>query len=269
MSTRIVHAATGVPAVSGADRGLNYGDGVFETLRLHAGGPVWWDAHWARMARGAEALAIPLPDEAKARAAAQAACGGVKRAVLKLVLTRGEGGRGYAPPEEPRSTLIVSLHDAPARAPDTLAVRWCRTRLGIQPRLAGHKHLNRLEQVLARSEWTDPDIFEGLMLDHEGRVVCATAANLFVRIAGRWVTPPVHRCGVAGVMRAWCLKALPATEAELSAADVEGAEALFVCNAVRGILPVHRLGTRRWPTDAAIAELRRRLALAEPAFATE
>jgi len=271
MSLRIIHAATGVPAVSAADRGFAYGDGLFETLRLHAGAPVRWDAHWARLRRGAEALAIPLAaeDEGKARMAAQAACGGVQRAVLKLVLTRGEGGRGYAPPPDARPTLVIGIHDLPARAPADLAVRWCRTRLAIQPRLAGIKHLNRLEQVLARAEWDDDSAYEGLMLDTGERVVSAIAANLFVRLKGRWITPPVDRCGVAGTMRAWCLQALPAVEDELSKPEVEAAEALFLCNAVRGILPVHRLGTRRWPTDAAIAELRRRLALAEPAFATE
>jgi 4-amino-4-deoxychorismate lyase len=268
-AARIVHAAAGVAAISAADRGFNYGDGVFTTLRVHAGAPVWWDAHWARLVRDASALAIALPDEAKARAAAHAACGGVKRAVLKLVLTRGEGGRGYAPQADAKSTFVVGLHDMPARAPDPLAVRWCDLRLAIQPRLAGLKHLNRLEQVLARAEWDDEKVFEGLLRDSEGRVVCATAANLFVRRGERWLTPPVRRCGVAGVMRAWCLQALGAAEADFEPADVEAADALFLCNAVRGILPVHRLGTLRWPADAAIADLRRRLAAAEPAFATE
>jgi 4-amino-4-deoxychorismate lyase len=269
MTVRIVHAAAGLPTISAADRGFNYGDGLFETMRVHAGAPVSWDPHWARLARGAAALSIPLPHETKARAAVEAACAGIQRAVLKLVLTRGEGGRGYAPPVDANPVLVVGLHDRPPRAPDIVAVRWCETRLSIQPRLAGHKHLNRLEQVLARGEWVGDEVFEGLMLDTEGRVVCATAANLFARIDGRWLTPPVHRCGVAGVMRAWCLQALPAAEAELTVEQVEGAQALFLCNAVRGILPVHRLGARRWPTDAAIADLRRRLALAEPAFATE
>lgn len=269
MTTRIIHAAAGMAAVGAADRGLNYGDGVFETLRIHAAAPVWWDAHWARLVRGADALGIPRPDAGVAFDAARVACGHRPRGVLKLVLTRGDGGRGYAPPADPAPTLIVTVHDAPARAPDPLIVRFCDTRLAIQPRLAGHKHLNRLEQVLARAEWRDDSAFEGLMLDTDGRVVAATAANLFLRIDGRWVTPAVHRCGVAGVMRAWCLAALGAVEADLAPADVDASDAFFLCNAVRGILPVHRLGTRRWPADADVAALRRRLAATEPAFATE
>lgn len=123
--------------------------------------------------------------------------------------------------------------------------------------------------MLARAEWRDDDVFEGLMQDTEGRVVSATAANLFVRHGGKWHTPPVVRCGVAGVMRAWCVKALAASETDMMPADIESAEALFLCNAVRGILPVHRLGSRRWPADADVTALRRRLAAFEPAFATE
>jgi 4-amino-4-deoxychorismate lyase len=269
MSVRIVHVVPGVTSVPAGDRGLNYGDGLFETIRVHAAAPVRWPAHWDRLARGAHALGIPLPDAGVAFDAASVACTARSRGVLKLVLTRGEGGRGYAPPVDASPLLLVSMHDLPARAPDPLVVRWCNLRLGIQPRLAGFKHLNRLENVLARSEWIGDDVFEGLLLDTEGRVAGATAANLFARVDGRWVTPRVDRCGVAGTMRAWCLQALPATEADLTAEMVDGADALFLCNAVRGILPVHRLGNRRWPADAAIADLRRRLALAEPAFATE
>jgi 4-amino-4-deoxychorismate lyase len=269
MTTKIIHASAGMAAVGAGDRGLNYGDGLFETMRIHAAAPVWWDAHWARLARGADALGIPRPDAGVAFDAARVACSHRPRGVLKLLLTRGDGGRGYAPPADPAPTLIVTVHDAPARPPEQLAVRWCDTRLALQPRLAGHKHLNRLEQVLARAEWTDDSAFEGLMMDTEGRVVAATAANLFLRRDGRWLTPPVHRCGVAGVMRAWCLGALGAAEADLLPADIEAAETFFLCNAVRGILPVHRLGTRRWPTDAEVAALRRRLAAAEPAYAME
>ena len=268
MSLRIIHAATGVPAVSAADRGFAYGDGLFETLRLHAGAPVRWDAHWARLRRGAEALAIPLAaeDEGKARMAAQAACGGVQRAVLKLVLTRGEGGRGYAPPPDARPTLVIGIHDLPARAPADLAVRWCRTRLAIQPRLAGIKHLNRLEQVLARAEWTTSSIDEGLMLDSADEVVGATSANVFALVFGLWITPPVDMRGVAGIMRGWVLANASAREAPLTRTMLEAADAVFLCNAVRGILPVGSLGDRRWSMHPALDAIRRRLHKAEPAF---
>lgn len=255
-------------ALDPADRGLAYGDGLFETALVHDGLVVWWPAHLARLSEGAARLRIPLPDVAwltsqlagfVARAPA--------RAVLKLVLTRGVGGRGYAPPATVEPTLALSLHAAPARAAEPLALRWCDTRLSLQPALAGIKHLNRLEQVLARAEWSDPAIHEGLMLDADGQLGCATAANVFALHEGRWLTPPVQRRGVAGVARAWVLANEPAAaEAELSRAQVESAEALFLCNAVRGILPVGRLGDRSWAPHPALAALQRRLGRSEPAF---
>jgi 4-amino-4-deoxychorismate lyase len=269
VTARILVALPGQAIVPGDDRGLNYGDGVFETLRVHAGQPVRWDAHWARLTRGAGVLGFALPAEDAVLAEATSLFPAAADGVLKLVATRGSGGRGYAPPAAPEPRLLLSRHPLPAPAPAEIVLRWCDTRLSVQPRLAGLKHLNRLEQVLARAEWDHPGIFEGLQLDTDDRVVGATAATLFARVGGEWRTPPVDRCGVAGTMRAWCLAELPAREAALTVADVEGAETLFVCNAVRGILPVHRLGPRRWPTDAAIAALGRRLAAAEPAFATD
>lgn len=269
MTARILRAGHAVDAIDPGDRGLAYGDGVFETILVHRGAPVWWEAHVARLAAGAARLGIPLPDAPQLRAEADALVAGMARGVLKLILTRGSGGRGYAPPAEPVPTLLLSLHDAPPAAPVAgLALRWCDTRLAIQPRLAGIKHLNRLEQVLARNEWRDPDIHEGVMCDMQGRVVCATAANLFVRLDGRWWTPPVDRCGIAGVCRSWLLEQPGAGEREIFPDDVERAEAVFLCNSVRGILPVARLGNRHWPPDAATCDLIERLAVAEPAFAT-
>jgi 4-amino-4-deoxychorismate lyase len=122
--------------------------------------------------------------------------------------------------------------------------------------------------VLARAEWSEPSIHEGLLCDRAGRVVSAIAANLFVHREGRWLTPPVADCGIAGTCRGWLLRRVPeAMEAELSPAEVESAEAVVLCNAVRGILPVAAIGERRWETPEATRRLVRALAEAEPAFA--
>lgn len=252
-----------------ADRGIAYGDGLFETMRAHAGRVPWWSRHWSRLERGAQRLGLALPERDRVENEAHRLLDGAG-GVLKLVVTRGSGGRGYAPPADAAPAWMLSRHALPDAAPvDGLVLRWCTLRLGVQPALAGIKHCNRLEQVLARAEWSDARVHEGLLMDADGHVVCATAANLFALLDGHWCTPPVDRCGVAGVCREWAADRLDAREARLSAGDVEQADALFVCNAVRGILPVARLGDRAWPPHPRVTALRMRLAAEHPAFALE
>jgi len=268
VSARIFRGNEMLPSISADDRGLNYGDGVFETILVHEGRLVWWPEHWHRLMLGAKLLEIPVPEESDVFGHALELAQGQQRAVLKLVLTRGSGGRGYLPPEESVPTVVLSMHTAPETVVAPIAVRWCETTLAIQPLLAGFKHLNRLEQVLARSEWRDPDIFEGLLRDAEGRVICATAANVFIRIDGRWLTPRVDRCGIAGIARGWLLANLDgADEADFGQAELLRSDAVFLCNAVRGILPVGRLGERHWQPDDEVARIRGWLADSEPAFA--
>jgi 4-amino-4-deoxychorismate lyase len=260
-----------VDGVTADDRGLAYGDGLFETMRATRGDVPWWDLHCSRLREGVQRLGIVLPDIERVRAEAQALLAG-DDAVLKLIVTRGRGGRGYAPDAGAEPTWVLSRHPLPPAAPEAgIVVRWCETRVSVQPALAGLKHCNRLEQVLARGEWNDPhaadrDAFEGLMRSTEGDVVCATAANLFVLREGRWRTPRVDRCGVAGICRAWLLDELGAEACRLDVTDVEAADAVFLCNAVRGILPVARLGTRRWTVHPQAAAIRERLRTANPAF---
>jgi 4-amino-4-deoxychorismate lyase len=251
------------------DRGVAYGDGLFETMRVHRGDVHWWDPHWARLVRGAVRLRLQLPDEARVHLQAkQVPC--ERDGVLKLLVTRGSGGRGYALPRAAVPTWMLSFHPLPSAPPRAgLTLRWCDTRLAEQPALAGIKHCNRLEQVLARSEWDDPAIHEGLLRSTGGDVVCATAANLFVLRDGRWLTPAVDHCGVAGVCRGWAMERLMAVETRLGLEDVETADAIFVCNAVRGILPVARLGERSWLPHPQVQALRQRLAAEHPAFAME
>ena len=265
---RVEDAATDAVLVEG--RGFAYGDGVFETMRAVGGSIPWWPGHRARLALGAARLRIPLPAAERMEAELHDWLSLHRDAVIKLVVTRGSGGRGYtsALDAPPVWALLASAPPLPRR-PGGLVLRWCETRLAHQPLLAGIKHANRLEQILARAEWTDPGIDEGLMRDIDDHVVAATAANLFVRSEGRWWTPPVDRCGIAGVCRSWTLRAFAAGERRLTMAAVESAEALVLCNAVRGILPVARLGDRTWAPHPAVADARRRLAAAHPAFAID
>lgn len=267
MSVRIFAGDRRVDAVPPGDRGLAYGDGLFETMRVHRGGVPWFDRHWARLRAGAARLRLALPGRALVEAATADLLAGRDDGVLKLLVTRGAGSRGYAPPTEVEPVWMLSSHPAPSPARDDgLRLRWCETRLAIQRSLAGLKHCNRLEQVLARSEWMGDDWDDGLVRDTDGHVVSAISANLFVMRGERWRTPRVDRSGVAGICRAWLLQATTAEEALLSVDDVERADAVVLCNAVRGILPVARLGDHAWAPHPAVRELRRRLAAAHPAF---
>ena len=269
---RVFVGAARVPGVPADDRVLAYGDGVFETLRACRGELPWWDSHWARLERGASRLGLALPRQAQVLDEAGRLLDGAD-AVLRLQLNRGNGGRGYAPSQGADPVWILARHPLPvAMPPQGVTLRWCATRLAIQPALAGIKHCNRLEQVLARAEWqaadaVDRDADDGLMRSMEGDVVCATAANLFVLHGTRWCTPVLDRCGVAGICRQWLLDQFKVETARLSMADIETADAVVLTNAVRGILPVARLGARRWPPHPAVLEWQRCLARAHPGFA--
>lgn len=268
MSAKVLHDGRVRLWLEPDDRGLAYGDGVFETLLVHQGQPVWWREHWDRLMRGVQVLGLPVPDQVLVRRESENLLVDSPRAVLKIIVTRGRGGRGYAAPADAIPTVILSRHEAPLPVQEPVVLRWCQTALAIQPALAGIKHLNRLEQVLARAEWADPQIDDGIMCDTEDRVIGATSANLFALIGGRWLTPGVKRCGIAGTARAWVLgNVARAAEADLSSAEISHADALFLCNAVRGILPVRRLGLREWHGHGAIAEVQRQLAGVQPAFA--
>jgi 4-amino-4-deoxychorismate lyase len=263
---RLFRGSQRVEALSPFDRGLAYGDGLFETLRAHRGELPWWDRHWARLRRGAARLGLALPEERQALDEARQLLAG-DDAVLKLILSRGEGGRGYAPPAQPVPAWSLSRHALPPPTPpDGLSLRWCELRLGVQPALAGLKHCNRLEQVLARAEWDDPAVHEGLLRNLDEELIGATAANVFVLQGEAWLTPPVDRSGIAGVCRQAVMDLAEVRVQRLNADDLLRADAVFLCNAVRGILPVARLGERHWAPHPAIAGLRHRLGATHPAF---
>ena len=246
------------------DRGLHYGDGVFETFAVRNGIPALWDMHMQRLILSCQRLNFPEIDPALLwretisllQSNAKSGSSGVAQGVLKIIITRGSGGRGYRAPSSSAAltkggtTRILALYPWP-EYPATfwsegVAVRVCATRLGRNPALAGIKHLNRLEQVVARSEWDDGDVPEGLMLDTQGNVIEGTMTNLFVVCNGQILTPDVSQCGVAGVMRGWvlaCARAagIPAAITALTLDTVTAADEVFVCNSVIGLWPVRKI----------------------------
>jgi 4-amino-4-deoxychorismate lyase len=238
------------------DRGLQYGDGVFETMRVRRRGIRLFELHLERLYRGCRTLKIAAPSslllsrELKAIAAAQ------REGILKLIVTRGSGPRGYRPSGRERGTRIAISYAQPrgARVQESKRsrLRVCATPLGANPRLAGLKTLNRLESVLARAEWDDAKIWEGLMRDTDGNWVCGTMSNLFLRRGTVLMTPLIDRCGVAGVMRRWILEnavglRLRTVERRIRWQDLVDAEEVFMSNAVVGIRSVRSIERPRGP----------------------
>ena len=265
MASAVYEGCARIDRVSSSNRGLNYGDGVFETMRVHHGALPLWPRHLARLSEGAQRLGIALPDVAFIEARLHELCASVDAGVIKLLLTRGDGGRGYAPSIDASPVWVLSLHPLPPKQ-TALQLHACNTRLATQPLLAGIKHCNRLEQILARAEAQHAGCDEGLMRDMAGNVVCATSANVLAYCDGRWLTPPVEHCGVAGVLRGWLLEQELLEVAEISMAAIAAADALALCNAVRGILPVSQLGARTWGAQPAVAALQTALTSAYPMY---
>lgn len=248
------------------DRGLHYGDGLFETMLLVDGRVRFLDDHIERLRGGCERLTIPPPDDATLRAEIDRVTARLRSAVVKLIVTRGVSGRGYRPDPEASPTRIVAVYGAPETTRAEITVDWRETRLGRNARLAGLKHLNRLEQVLAQAEHTSDACDEGLMLDTEGELVCGTASNVFIVRDGALITPDLRFCGVRGVMRGRVLRAarefnMAVSEAPLWPHDLEGADEVFVTNAVRGIRSVVALDEKRWQAGPVTLRLHEALAL--------
>lgn len=249
MSARVLVNGRDDACVSAFDRGLLYGDGLFETIRFTRGTAPLWARHMRRLQKSCARLGLPVPDAGLLAGEAQRVSAGAGDAVLRITLTRGEGQRGYAPPANPCATRVLSVHPLPTIPADWyrhgIRVRSCRLRLALQPRLAGIKHLNRLEQVLARAEWSDPAVGEGLLFDHAGCLISATAANVFGVLDDMLVTPALDQCGVAGVLRAELLDAFPQTVVKTITKDESmRMDEMFVCSSVRGVLSVRDLDGR-------------------------
>jgi len=238
--------------VSTSNRGLNYADGLFETMVVHNGRPRRWQAHMDRLGEGCERLALPMPAQAILLREVQTVSAGLTDAVVKIILTRGGQGRGYMPASDSGCDRIVSAHSYPdgiAEAARTgIATRICELRLGIQPELGGIKHLNRLEQVLASAELRGTDADEGILLDPEDHVISAISANIFLVIDNRLFTPRLDRCGVRGVVRDQILSGCDARceQRRIMVDMLLEADEVFICNTVRGVVPVTAIGDQNY-----------------------
>jgi len=239
-----------INSISARDRGLHYGDGLFETIAVIDGRCPFWDRHVQRLQSGCQRLSFPVADIALLQAEAQQLIKNETRAVLKLILSRGEGGRGYRYPEPTNTTRILMRHpwpDYPAQNwQGGVQIRFCDTTLARQPQLAGLKHLNRLEQVLARNEWQDDNIADGLMSDENGNVIEGTISNIFMVQNGILITPNLSHCGVAGIMRERILELAEKEKLSIRIAHITkeqllAADEIFLSNSLIGLWPVTKL----------------------------
>ena len=243
------------------DRGLQYGDGLFETILVRNGRARFLDAHFARLDLGCQRLGIGFASSDELRAeVAQAVLQAPARALLKLIVTRGSGPRGYAARADSSARRVLTLFASPpsdALRPGVDA-RIATVRLGENSALAGIKHLNRLENVLAASEPGHAGVFESLMLDAAGHVICGTMTNVFAAKAGRLYTAPLDRCGVAGVMRSVVIRQATALgiaceETRLPLAQFLAADEVFITNARIGVVPLRRVGEHSFMSKLAPA----------------
>ena len=252
-----------------SDRGLLYGDGVFETIVVREGCPQHWQRHMNRLQAGCTRLGIQPFESAQLAAEADSIIKGADTGVLKLIVTRGSAGRGYRVAETTVSTRIMQLHPWPEypaeNAEQGVKTKLCEIRLGQNPFLAGIKHLNRLEQVLARQEWIDDDIREGLLMDADGNLVEGTMSNLFIISDGVLMTPDLSRCGVAGIMRTIILElaeqqGLDTRITPISRQALLQADEVFLSNSLIGIWPVVAVGNSMYRKGAITVQLQKLLA---------
>jgi 4-amino-4-deoxychorismate lyase len=236
------------------DRGLHYGDGLFETIACRAGHARFLPLHLERLADGCGRLQIGCPDLSLLTTQIHTLAADVPACIVKLIVTRGSAtARGYGAHGDERTRTVLLQYPWPTedgtRWEEGIAVRTARGRLGENPLLAGLKHLNRLEQVLIRGEWTDPDIGEALVFSSSGSLVSGTMSNVFLVREGRIMTPAITGAGIRGVMRRVVLReaqrrGLPVAEAVLDTAAVNAAEEIFLTNVRIGIWPVRALDGR-------------------------
>jgi 4-amino-4-deoxychorismate lyase len=232
------------------DRGFQYGDGLFETIAVVNGSCPLWNYHIQRLQRSCEQLQLNFSDFDLLSEDIKQLNEHKKKGIIKIIITRGTGTRGYRYPEVDNITRVVMYHpwtDYPASNwQEGVSVTKCKTRLAQQPALAGLKHLNRLEQVIARNEWQDKNIAEGLMFDTENNLIEGTFSNILLVKNAQIFTPELNLSGVSGVMREYIIQqarelAITINICQLRDSDITQADEIFMCNSLIGIWPIKQV----------------------------
>lgn len=255
-------------SVLASDRGLMYGDGVFRTMLMQRGQPLWWDSHYIKLNADCAALKITCPSKEVLRQELQLVGTSEPECVVKIIVSRGRGERGYLADPAVQPTRVVSTSPLP-RPPESyrqsgVKVRLCDLRLSCQPLLAGIKHLNRLENVLARMEWDDLGIAEGLLQDEREHVISGTMSNLILVKDGGLITPDLSLCGVDGVTRqrimTWAAEQkVPVSVQSVSLPLLMDADEAMLCNSVIGVWQIAEFQDRTWATGNLTKKIRHAL----------
>lgn len=254
-----------ISEISVTDRGIAYGDGVYRTFMVKYGTPLLWSMQYQKLVQDAHALGLSVCSEQQLLNEIQSLSDQEACCVIKVIITRGEGARGYAIPEISQHNRIVIKSDYPKLSEHTLThgakLFLCELRLSHQAKLAGIKHLNRLENVLARSESRDPAWQDGLLLDKHGNVIECTSGNIFARFDDQLVTPKLDQCGVAGVVRDWLLQnasrwSLKVEQTTLSLSQLEQASEVLMTNSVVGAINITQLSDKTWLKNDLAKQIR-------------
>ena len=252
------------------DRGLAYGDGVFRTMQTKGGMPVCWPLHYQKLVADCAAIGIVCPSADLlmhdfVQLLVEPDLESNKLGVAKIIISRGEGERGYKTPAVTCPSRILIQSTMPSYAPDMYTtgvdLHLCELRLAAQPKLAGIKHLNRLENIMARMEWRDDAAFDGLLLDQQDNAIECTMANLFARYGNQLLTPDLMQCGVSGITRERILSLasvlnLTVQVTQLPLARLMQADELLICNSLFGVFQVRSIQNTSWPQQALAKNFR-------------
>lgn len=237
------------------DRAIQFGDGCFTTARIRQGEVQFLPAHIRRLREACERLMLPFTEWQALEAEMSHLAHSHQQGVLKVILTRGAGGRGYSAAACHAPTRLLSVSPMPAHydrwREEGISLALSPVRLGRNPHLAGIKHLNRLEQVLIRTHLEQTTADEALVLDSDGFITECCAANLFWRKGNDVFTPNLDHAGVNGIMRQHCIAQLAASPfrvAEVHAAEeaLADADEVLICNALMPVIAVRAYGERTW-----------------------
>jgi len=250
------------------DRALHYGDGVFETIAIQDGKVLCFDEHLNRLEKGCKKIKIPVQDKKIIKNEILSLTENTDRAVVKIIITRGQGGRGYKIPDNIESTRIISLFPWPDYSSELsifgIKTKLCNYRYSNNPVLAGIKHLNRLEQILARAEWGDKKIIEGIVMNSDNYIIEGTMSNIFCILEKTLYTPDLSLCGIEGIVREKIINLADKLKFKIEIKKITldfllNAEEIFMCNSLIGIWPINSIDEKLFLEHKETQRIRNKL----------